>query len=291
MTVRSNALEPWEAWRSFRAIADALVATDTLDAAVADALVSELDDALAVRGIIPPGAFSAAPWPDLEVLRRPCPTPPAGAARAWLEAEIDRNLDLFASFTADAQPWAARDLLRIVGGPVRAFESVGLLASKDGPALLDEVVASLVAAGVDCGRAAPAGTEPRAEWVDFLRARPAPLPEPFEPDEARRPDRTLGTLAGTTNRLVAVAWSADAVRLELTVRPPSGEVTGGGTTAPLHARAVDDAGRLHLGQPVTARRPSGTVHVFLRPGFGPDVRGFDLRLTKGGERLDGSVAL
>ncbi|HVF31575.1 MAG TPA: hypothetical protein VM933_00950 [Acidimicrobiales bacterium] len=291
LAVRSADVEPWEAWRSYRAVADALISTDLVDASVAHALVGELDDALAVRGVIPAGAFSAAPWPDVDVLRRPRPATPPGAATTWLEAEIERHLDLLASFSVEAQGRAARDLVRIVGGPVRAFEAVGHLSGRDAVALQGEVVASLDAAGVDPGGPAEPDAEPRAEWVAFLRNRPPSLPEPFVSTDARLPARTLGPLADTTTRLDAIAWTTDAIRLELTVRPPRGEIRSGATTAPLHARILDDTGCLHLGQPVRAGRSGGGLHVFLRPGFGPGVRGFDLRLTRGGERLEVSVPL
>ena len=258
---------------------------------MADALSSELDDVLAVRGVTLASAFSGAPWPELEVLRRrPDPPPSPGAARAWLEAEAERHLDLFVNFNAEARAWAARDLVRIIGGPVRAFEAVGLLAPADATALRDEIVSSLHAAGVDPGQPAEPEVPPRAEWVEFLRARPGPIPEPFEPAHTRTTSLTIGQVRGAHVRLTTVAWNADAIRLDLTTR--RADATGAlPSAAPLHARLLDDAGRLHLGQPETRRRDVGVVHLFLRPGLADDVRGFELRLTKGGDRVEASVPL
>jgi hypothetical protein len=289
VAVRGDTVEPWEAWRSYRAVADALVAVDALTAPVADALASELDDVLAVRGVTLAGAFSGAPWPDVEVLRRPpASPPPPGAGPTWLEAEIERHLDLFASFNPGARSWAARDLVRIIGSHVRAFEAVGLLPAAEATRIRDEVVSSLHAAGVDPDRPAEPDVAPRAEWVQFLGGAPGPIPEPFVPTETRRPSLTIGQVRGVAVRLTDVAWNSAAVRLDLLLRPVT-PVSGSAT--PLHARLVDDGGRLHLGQPDTRRRDVAALHLFLRPGLADGVRGFDLRLTKGGERIEASVAL
>lgn len=288
-TVRGDDVTPWEAWRNFLAVVDALVVTGALDDDVGDALVSELDDALALRGVVPAGAFSAAPWPDLDVLTRPRPPAPVGAALVWLEAEIERHLDLFASFGDEARTWAAADLVRIVGAPVRAFLAVGLLAEGE-DRILESVVATLAAAGVDPGRPVDPDAVARPAWVDFLVSRPAPLPEPHRPEDVRQPRAALGRLAGAELRLDAVSWSTAAVELEVAarVRPATGAMA---SRVPWSARLVDDTGVLHLGQPVTLRRGLGALTFALRPGFGADVRSFDLRLTRGGERLEATVAL
>lgn len=288
-TVRGAEVTPWEAWRNFLAVVDALVVTGALDDEVGDALVSELEDALALRGVVPAGVFSAAPWPDLDVLTRPRPALPAGAALVWLEAEIERHLDLFASFGDEARAWAAADLVRIVGAPVRAFLAVGLLAEGE-DRILESVVATLAAAGVDPGRPVDPDAIARPAWVDFLVSKPEALPEPHRPAAARQPRVALGRLAGAELRLDAVSWSPVAVELEVAarVRPASGAPD---SRVPWSARLVDDLGVLHLGQPVTLRRGSGSLDFTLRPGLGPDVQSIELRLTRGGERLDATVAL
>jgi hypothetical protein len=289
LTVRRDDVEPWEAWRSFRAVADALVVTGALDEEVADALVSELDDVLALRGVVPAGAFSAAPWPDLDVLTRTRPPAPAVPALVWLEAEIERHLDLFASFGDDARAWAATDLIRIVGGPVRAFVAVGLLGDGE-DRILESVVATLAAAGVDPGRPVDPDAVARPAWVEFLTSRPAALPEPHRPTARRQPRLPLGRLSGAELRLDGVSWSAAAVELDVAarVRPATGALA---SRVPWSARVVDDAGVLHLGQPVALRRGLGALNFALRPGMGPDVRSIELRITRGGERLEATVPL
>lgn len=289
LTVRRDDVEPWEAWRNFRAVADALVVTGALDDEVGEALVSELDDVLALRGVVPAGAFTAAPWPDLEVLTRPRPAAPVGAATIWLEAEIERHLDLFASFGEEARSWAAADLLRIVGGPVRAFVAVGLLAEGE-DRILESVVATLAAAGVDPGRPVDPDAVARPAWVDFLTSKPAPIRDPHHPAEARHPRLPLGRLAGAELRLDAVSWSSNAIEFEVAarIRPSTGALA---SRVPWSARALDDAGVLHLGQPVALRRGLGALRFALRPGLAPDVRTIDLRITRGGERLETTVPL
>lgn len=288
-TVRGDDVTPWEAWRNFLAVVDALVVTGALDEDVGDALVSELDDALALRGVVPAGAFSAAPWPDLDVLTRARPPAPAGAALVWLEAEIERHLDLFASFGDEARTWAAADLVRIVGAPVRAFLAVGLLAEGE-DRILESVVATLAAAGVDPGRPVDPDAVARPAWVDFLVARPDPLPEPHRATDVRQPRLPLGRLSGAELRLDTVSWSSAAVELEVAarVRPATGALA---SRVPWSARLLDDTGILHLGQPVTLRRGLGSITFALRPGLGAGVRSFELRLTRGGERLEATVDL
>lgn len=289
--VRRAGVEPWESWRNFRAVVDALVVTGALGGEVGDALVSELDDALALRGVVPSGVFTAAPWPSLETLTAARPAPPAGAAVAWLEAEVERHLDLFASFGSDAQAWAASDLVRIVGGPVRAFAAVGMLEAGDA-GILEEVVATLEAADVPVPRPAAAGAVPREPWVGFLRSRPGPLPVAHEPRHRRLPRVELGRLDETSARLDAVAWSEQALELDVAVRSrPAAAVRTAGTAAPWHARVLDEDGGLHLGQPVTPRRGAASLRFALRPGLPDGVGRLEVRLTRGGARVEASVAL
>ncbi len=285
--VRRGTVEVWEAWRSYRAVADALVAIDAIGPEVADALVSELDDAFAVRGLVPAGAFSASPWPDVAVLTASHPAVGASASN-WLEAEVERHLDLFVSFPVEAQARAAQDLLRILGGPIRAFAAVGALEDVNDD-LLGVVAASLEAVGIDAGRAVPLATAAREDWVTFLRARPGPVPHPHEPDDVHRPGVTLGALGAWNVRVDSVAWSPEAVGLVVAVRS-DGPRGGRNEARPWHVRAVDDRGHLHLGQPVVLRAGSGSLRVALRPGLSRDVRRLDVRVTLGGRRVEGVVA-
>ena len=287
--VRRADVEPWEAWRNFRAVVDALVVTGALGAAVGEALVSELDDALALRGVVPAGAFSATPWPSLDVLTAARPPSPPRAATVWLEAEVERHLDLFASFGLDAQAWAAADLVRILGGPVRAFAAVGMLDEGE-ERILEDVIATLAAADVTVPRPPAAGAVARDAWVAFLRSRPAPLPAAHEPRHRRLPRLDLGRVGGVAARIDAVAWSEEAIEVEVAIRSRRGSATVPEST-PWYVRAQDEQGRLHLGQPVTPRRGAASMAFTLRPGLADAVAHLDVRLTRGGECTEGSVPL
>jgi len=288
--VRGAEVEPWEAWRNFRAVVDALVVTGALAVDVGDALVGELDDALAVRAVVPAGAFAGAPWPSLDVLTAFRPAPPPRAAVVWLEAEVERHLDLFASFGSDAQAWAAADLVRIIGGPVAAFSAVGML-DEDAGRILDDVIATLAAVGIDVPQPAGDGGEARPPWVEFLRSRPAPLPVDHAPVHQRLTRLALGRLGGIAVRIDSVAWSEEAIEGELALRSRPGSETSVPLSAPWHVRIRDAEGRLHLGQPVTARRGAGSVRFSLRPGLATAVGPLEVRVTRGGERVEASVPL
>lgn len=288
---RGGEVEPWEAWRNYRTVADALVAVGAVDPDVAEALVGELDDALALRGVIPVGAFTAAPWPDADVLTRPRPPAPIGAARTWLEAEIERHLDLFASFGFGARSWAASDLLRILGGPVRAFAAVGLLAAPEDARLLDEVAATLAADGVDLGRPTEPDVAPRPEWLDFLRSQPAPLLDVHEVAERRRAWVALGsTPEGDTVRVDEVGWSDTAIEVDVTIRRSSARVMLT-DRVPWSLRLVDRDGHLHLGQPAVLRAGSGLLHFSLRPGLSERSPRLEARVTHGGSFVEATVPL
>jgi hypothetical protein len=126
--------------------------------------------------------------------------------------------------------------------------------------------------------------------VQFLRDGPPPLPEPHEPDERRTPRLLLGEIAGRLVRLDTLAWSADAIDLEVIVRGPDGRADPE-VGVPWQARVLDDRGHVHLGQPAVLRGGAGRLRFALRPGVGPGVNRLDLRVTRGGARLEGSVAL
>lgn len=289
--VRGTDVEPWEAWRNYRAVADALVAVGAVEAEVAEALVGELDDALAVRGVIPAGAFGAGPWADVDVLARARAPVPPEAARVWLEAEVERHLDLFASFGTGARGWAAADMLRILAGPVRAFAAAGLLRSVEEARLLDDVAATLAAAGVDPGRPVDPGAVAHPAWLGFLRSEPRPLPDVHEPTERRRAWVALGaTPDGDTVRVDEVAWSERAIDVTVTVRRSSSRVVRDDRT-PWSLRLVDGDGGLHLGQPAILRAGAGVLPFSLRPGLAAGPQRLEARVTHGGACVEGTVAL
>ncbi|MDQ3106742.1 MAG: hypothetical protein M3Q68_02940, partial [Actinomycetota bacterium] len=59
---------------------------------------------------------------------------------------------------------------------------------------------------------------------------------------------------------------------------------------PWHARVLDDRGHLHLGQ-TSSLRPGDAALVFqLRPGLAVGVTRIEVRLTRGGWRVEGSIA-
>lgn len=286
MAVRRDPDALSEAARNFRSVAEALTTAGACSAGVAEALVGELDDALAVRSLLPASAFSARPWPDEGGLET---APSASAAEVWIEAEIERHLDLLVSFSPQAQSWAALDLLRILAGPVRAFEAVGA-GGGESARLLESAAASLAAVGIDPGRAVGADAVARPEWVGFLRDRPAPLPEPHEVLDSRQPRQPLGQVAGRAVRVEAVAWSEDAIDLTVAVRGPGGGIDRD-LGAAWQARLLDDRGHLHLGQPAVLRGGAGLLSFALRPGLGPGVTRVDLRLSRRGQRVEASIDL
>lgn len=277
-----------EVRRNFRAVGQALAGAGVIDGSISRYIAGELDDVLAVRRLVPLATFRGAP-PPLPV--EP-PDAPRDAVAVWLEAEIERHLDLVAGFDPAEQPGAGADALRILSGPVRAFEAARVL----GPAkaLVSELAAALVDAGYDAGRnpaAAPTGHERnRPQWVAFLRRRPRPLPEHFEPDDAREPDAVIGEIDGHTLRVTRISWTADVLEVVASVRSPAIDLADVYRT--WACRAVNDRGGLHLGQPVAQRHDAGAAARFLlRPGLlSPSTR-LDVRVTSGGRRADAAVAL
>lgn len=286
--VRRAGDEVREVRRNFRAVADALAATGLVATAVASALAAELDDALAVRGLLDPASFRARPFPHAAAWPRPDHA--ATGVAVWLEAEIERHLDLVAGFDPATRPDAGAAAMRILGGPVRAFEAAGALGP--GRALMDDFGASLVSAGYEAGRTrAGADGRLRREWVRFLRERPDPMPEPHQADEVREPSAALGVVAGRTARVDRVAWSGAAVDVRVTLRAAAGPRFGDHRT-PWHARALDSRGRLHLGPPSTSAAEGGSSAMFrLRPGLTRDADRLVVRITCGGERIEGTVPL
>lgn len=286
--IRRGGVQVDEVRRNFRAVGQALAGAGVIDGSISRHLAGELDDVLAVRRLVPLAAFQGAPPPALV---EP-PDPPRDAVAVWLEAEIERHLDLVAGFDPAEQPGAGADALRILSGPVRAFEAARVL----GPAkaLVTELAAALVDAGYDAGRnpaTAPTGHERnRPQWVAFLRRRPRPLPEHFEPDETREPGADIGDIEGRTLRITKISWTADVLEVVASVRSPAIDLADVYRT--WACRAVNDRGGLHLGQPVAQRHDAGAAARFLlRPGLLSGSARLDVRVTSGGRCVDAVVPL
>lgn len=277
-----------EVRRNFRAVGAALAGAGVIDGSISRHLAMELDDVLAVRRLVPVAAFQGAPAP---APAEP-PDAPRDAVPVWLEAEIERHLDLVAGFDPAEHPGAGADALRILSGPVRAFEAAGVLGSAK--SLVTELAAALADAGYDAGRnpaTAPTGHERnRPQWVAFLRRRPRPLPEHFDPDDVREPGAAIGEIDGRTLRITKISWTADVLEVVASVRSPAIDLADVYRT--WSCRAVNDRGGLHLGQPVAQRHDAGAAARFLlRPGLLSAAARLDLRVTSGGRRVDAVVPL
>jgi hypothetical protein len=273
----------WPAQRNFRSVVEALVAAGSVPAAVGDAIADELDDTLAVRGLVSTGAFRGRAFPAEEAVAAEGGS--AAAASTWFEAEVDRHLDLLADFDVSLRPDAGADALRILGGPVRAFEAAGVVGSTRH--LLADLAASLASAGFDVGPLV--GGEERKAWVAFLRDQPRSLVT-AEPEQFREVRQPIGEVEGRTVAVTSVAWSPALLQLRTTVRSPSGIGIEDGSR--WSARAVDDGGRLHLGQPTMAMSDGGSAAIFrLRPGFVTPPAQLDVTITRGGSSATATVGL
>ena len=292
VAVGRGGADPWAVQRNFRYVADAMAHAGTLPPAITQAIKHELDDALVVRRLLPAASFHGDPY-DIEDGQRDEHEHdrPSDGANVWFEAEIERHLDLLAAFDPATRPDAGAETIRILAAPARAFEAAGVLGAT-GRALVADLVASIADAGFDPGRGTPGDGRVRREWARFLRDRPPPLPEPFEPTRAVHPRAPLGAVGEHTLRADGVAWNHDALELTVSFRRPDGIAVTDRT--PWLARAVDHRGRLHLGQPTRSHRDGGTAAVFtLRPGL-DDGQGhgtLDVRLTNRGRKVEGRVEL
>lgn len=287
VAVRRGGTQVVEVRRSFAAVADALAATGLVARSVALALRGELDDALALRGGLEPTAFRARPFPTEEAAAGASPVP--GGVAVWLEAEVERHLDLVAAFDPATRPEVGATATRILAGPVRAFEAAGALGPARG--LVDDLAATLASAGFDAGRLR-AGSEGRVrrEWVRFLRERPAVKEGAEDQVAVREPRTTMGELAGRAVRVDRVSWRPDRIELLVALRDPTGP--GREDWTPWAARALDRRGRLHLGPPTTALLDGGSSARFvLRPGLPADADRLDVRITTGAHRVEGTVLL
>jgi hypothetical protein len=290
VAVTRGGTDPLDAQWHFREVADAMAIAGVLPTAITQALKHELDDALVVRLLIPAASFSGGSYEVDDDLRQAHHGPVDGAP-VWLEAEIERHLDVLAGYDPATRPDPGADTLRILAAPARAFEAAGVLGAA-GKALLADLAASIAAAGFDPGRATPGDGRVRRDWVRFLRDRPGPIPEPFEPTKSVRPRAVLGTIGDRTVRVDEVAWNEHAVELTVAVH-------GTDTFAPdlpgrvaWQARAVDPRGRLHLGQPSRSYKHGGTAATLrLRPGLEDGVSSLQVRITSHGRKVEGQVHL
>jgi hypothetical protein len=289
VAIARGGADPWEVRRQFGYVTGAVAEARIVSAELAAAIRLELDDALAVRGLLEAASFRGADPLDAPATP-PHDPPPATAdgAVVWLEAEIERHLDLLAAYDPTVRPDAGADTLRILAAPTRAFEAAGALGAR-GRALLTDLTASIAAAGFDPGRAAPGDGRVRRDWVRFLRDRPPLPPDPFEPVGSARPRTVLGRIGDRTVRVDEVAWTSELIELHVALRPDEG--IGSRERIAWQARALDHRGRLHLGQPTVPLVDAGASATFrLRPGLEDGIAGLQVRVTAKGQRVEGNVS-
>ncbi len=284
--IRRNDRDVAEVRREFAEVANALANAGIVDRAAAQRIQCEFDDVLAVRGLIPVASFRGVePAPAAPV------EPPSNAAAVWLEAEIERHLDLLAGFDPEVYSGAGAETIRLLGAPARAFEAAGVL----GPAarLLPDLAASLAAAGYSTGVEDPDAVGEdriRRQWVAFLERRPKPLPDHYEPEESRAPRVVAGQIGDRCLRISRLSWTADVLEVVVTVR--GGELEIADLYEAWACRVVNERGGLHLGQPVPLHHDGGTAARFLlRPGLATSPQRLDIRITNGGRRVDAGVTL
>lgn len=275
----------WESRRNYGYVAGALAAAGTVSVPVAAALLRELDDALVLRGLVELDHFGGRAFP-VEQAATPPPAP-AGGPQVWLEAEIERHLDLLGSMAPGERPEAGGEVLRILSGPIRAFAAAG--AGEPCARLVEQLAASLDAAGFDVGDLVTDPLVARPEWVRFLHERPIPRPASGPVAHRRELREAMGRLGGHQVVLAGLGWSPDRLDVSMLVRPPRGGEADHGSQG-LRVRALDDEGRLHLGQ-VGEISAAGEVLVHLRPGLGPAAASLQLRVTAGGECLSTGLVL
>lgn len=282
--------DPAETQRHFRYVADAMAVAGVLPASITQSLKHELDDALVVRKLVPAASFLGAPH-ELDDTERDAHHGPVDGPVVWLEAEIERHLDLLAGYDPGVRPDAGAETLRILAAPARAFDASGVLGAS-GKALVADVTTSIAAAGFETGRTPPGDGRVRRDWVRFLRDRPDPLPDPFEPAKSVTPRAVLGELGDRTVRIDEVAWTEQAMELVVGLPGTAGFLVDDVPQAPWQARVLDARGRLHLGQPVRPYRGGGnSARFLLRPGLEDGVTALQVRVARLGRKVEGPVAL
>jgi hypothetical protein len=265
-------------------IAQALVVAGAIHCNVADAISQEFDDALVARRLLAAGSFRGQAYPVEHAASIVMPSP-TGAA-TWLEAEIERHIDLVADFDPLMRPEAGETAIRILEGPLRAFEAAEV-AGAARPLVLD-LAASLMAAGFDAGPARTSDGRVRRDWVRFLRERPPPLAEHAIDADVRELDEGLGLLRGASVKVSGATLTRDRLDLQITIGR-SGEVD---PPATWFVRALDSRGRLHLGQPQRHRgAPTRTLTFPLRPGLQGEAQKVEIRVTAGSDRVEATIAL
>ena len=269
-----------DARRMFRNVADALIVCGAIEQARAEALVQELDDTLAVRGLLSPRFFWARPFPVWE----PEAQPVRRRGDGWLEAEIEHHLDLVVDLEPVVTSAVARRVLEMLRPAERALQSAGSLPH--GTTRLADLAATFVALGLEVD--GPFGDADKG-WLGFLRDRPSPLTETMESVASTVVRAPLGTLDGRPVVVQRLAWS-EAV-LEISVEIPDLEASSLFGFA-WRCSAFDDAGRLHLGRfDASSDDPANPVVFRLRPGLMAGVSSLSVRVTHRAERLEEQISL
>ena len=270
----------WDVRRAFRSLADALVVVGALDPPRAEAVVRELDDALALRKLVPPSSFDGRIFPSWSADEQPVRRRGDG----WLEAEIETQLDLVVDLDPLSNPWTGQRVVEVLSPSVRALQAAGSLPP--GHSRLGDVAATFRAVGyaVDV----PDAGEPDKGWLGFLRDRPAPVTSVLAPVTSMTADVPLGTIRGVPVRVVGLAWSE--LLLEVTIETTAFQNDAGLTGVSWRCSAFDDAGRLHLGQVGDLFTPE-RMRFRMRPGLMAGVRAVSVRVTNGAERLEEQVRL
>lgn len=290
VAVGRGGADPWDVQRHFRYVADAMSLSGVVPRAIARTLRLELDDALAVRRLVPAATFLADEQP-IDDEARAAHRGPADGALVWFEAEIERHLDLLAAHDPAVRPDAGGETLRILAAPARAFDAAGVFGA-EGKGLVADLTASIADAGFDPGRATPGDGRVRRDWVRFLRDRPPPFPDPFEPGKSVQPRAILGTIGDRTVRVDEVAWTEGALELRVALRGTDGFTVDVLEQPPWCARVLDHRGRVHLGQPSRSSDQGGTATTFrLRPGLEDGVSVLQVRISSRGWKVEGQVAL
>ncbi|HEX7168194.1 MAG TPA: hypothetical protein VF230_14540 [Acidimicrobiales bacterium] len=264
--------------RSFRSVASALATVGAIDGGRAAAIVQELDDALALRGIVASSAFAGRAFPAFD----PSHHPVRRQGDGWLESEIEHHLDLIVDFDPAAHPDTGAKALASIAPVVRALQAVGAL--RRGERRLADLAATLAAAGFDVE--GPQGEVDRG-WLGYLRARPRPTLATDTPAKTLAAAKLLGTVGGVAVSVVSVGWSDHLLDVEVaapSTQPPR-----------LRCSVFDDAGQLHLAAGPSfgdgGQDPTAPVTFRLRPGLTAEVRSMSVRVTAGAERLEDQVWL
>lgn len=311
-SIRRGGVPIDEVQRNVHAVTGALAAAEVVPPGVTRRIETEFGNLLAVRGLTPLAGFLAAD-PDLvseaAVVVDPGPVVPAphDGARMWLEAEISRHLDLLAAFDPVTRPSAGTEAMRILAGPVRAFEASRAL-DRPGRALVDDFAATLVDVGYEVRRpkSTTGGTggkregRSRAEWSAYLRQDMAPPNDDFEPVATHSVDVALGEIRpGLAVHLVRIAWSEDALELVARIHHLEGfDLASGVVSARVvrdldtqwSCRVTDEQGALHLGQPTRAHYEGGRATRFrLRPGLPDGASTLAVAIVAGGRQVTATV--